>query len=84
MNKFTLSPDEFRAIREQADLSYSQLGAILGITDRSTIRQFESGHRPIPTPTAICMVFIDLRLLPNRLTEWQLMRQVFEPAEENA
>lgn len=54
-----MTPDQFRQIREAADLSRSQLAAILRIKEVKTIWRYEHGERDISGPVSLLMEMIE-------------------------
>lgn len=50
-----MTPSEFKAIRLRAGLTQSQLADKLRISDKRTIRYWESGERPISGPVSLLM-----------------------------
>jgi DNA-binding transcriptional regulator YiaG len=59
-----LTPTEFKSIRERAGLTQSGLAARLRMSDRRTIRYWETGGRPISGPVSILMELLDAGKLP--------------------
>lgn len=54
-----MTPEHFRRIREAADLSRSQLAAILRIKEVKTIYRYEHGEREISGPVSLLMEMIE-------------------------
>lgn len=54
-----MSPASFKAIRERAGLTQSQLADFLRISDRRTIRYWETGERPVSGPVSLLMELLD-------------------------
>ena len=54
-----MTPDQFRQIREEADLSRSQLAKILRIKEVKTIYRYEHGEREISGPVSLLMEMIE-------------------------
>jgi DNA-binding transcriptional regulator YiaG len=50
---------EFKAIRERAGLTQSGLAAFLRISDKRTVRYWETGERPITGPVSLLMELLD-------------------------
>jgi DNA-binding transcriptional regulator YiaG len=50
-----MTPSEFKAIRLRAGLTQSQLADRLRISDKRTIRYWETGERPISGPVSLLM-----------------------------
>jgi DNA-binding transcriptional regulator YiaG len=50
-----VTPSEFKAIRLRAGLTQSQLADRLRISDKRTIRYWETGERPISGPVSLLM-----------------------------
>lgn len=52
-----MTPQEFRTTRRLLGLSSAQMGAALEFSGDPgrTVRQYESGRRPIPGPVAVAM-----------------------------
>ncbi len=53
------TPTTFKAIRERAGLTQSGLAAFLRISDRRTIRYWETGERPVSGPVSFLMELLD-------------------------
>jgi DNA-binding transcriptional regulator YiaG len=54
-----MTPAQFKAIREQADLTQTALAARLRISDNRSVRRWEAGDRAISGPVTILMELID-------------------------
>lgn len=54
-----MSADEFKAIRLRAGLTQTQLADALHISDRRTVRYWETGERPVTGPVSILMQLLD-------------------------
>lgn len=54
-----MTPEHFRQIREEADLSRSQLAKILRIKEVKTIYRYEHGEREISGPVSLLMEMIE-------------------------
>lgn len=54
-----MTPEQFRQIREAADLSRAQLAKILRIKEVKTIYRYEHGEREISGPVSLLMEMID-------------------------
>ncbi len=54
-----MTPTTFKAIRERAGLTQSGLAAFLRISDRRTIRYWETGERPVSGPVSFLMELLD-------------------------
>lgn len=54
-----MMPTAFKAIRERAGLTQSQLADFLRISDRRTIRYWETGERPVSGPVSLLMELLD-------------------------
>ncbi len=54
-----MTPATFKAIRERAGLTQSGLAAFLRISDRRTIRYWETGERPVSGPVSLLMELLD-------------------------
>jgi DNA-binding transcriptional regulator YiaG len=50
-----MTPTEFKSIRLRAGLTQSQLADRLRISDKRTIRYWETGERPISGPVSLLM-----------------------------
>ncbi len=50
-----MTPSTFKTIRERAGLTQSGLAAFLRISDRRTIRYWETGERPVSGPVSFLM-----------------------------
>lgn len=61
-----MTPTEIIAIRNRYGLTQSGLAALLRISDRRTIRRWESGEIPITGPASIILELMDNDELPNR------------------
>lgn len=61
-----MTPAELLAIRNRYGLTQSGLAALLRISDRRTIRRWESGEIPITGPASIILELMDSDELPNR------------------
>lgn len=54
-----MTPEQFRQIREAADLSRAQLAKILRIKEVKTIYRYEHGEREISGPVSLLMEMIE-------------------------
>jgi len=54
-----MTPDTFKAIRNRAGLTQSQLASFLRISDRRAIRYWEQGERAISGPVSFLMELLD-------------------------
>lgn len=61
-----MSPAEIKAIRERARLTQTELAALLRISDKRTVRRWETGEVPISGPASIILELLDKDELPNR------------------
>lgn len=61
-----MSPTELKAIRQRYGLTQTELADLLRISDRKTIRRWESGERPVSGPASIVLELMDSDDLPNR------------------
>ena len=50
-----MTPQEFKRIRSDLDLSQQEMADKLGIGSSRAIRYYESGQRPISGPVAVLM-----------------------------
>ena len=50
-----MTPQEFRAAREQLGLSKAALARILGVSSGRTVAMWEHGERPVTGPVALAM-----------------------------
>lgn len=55
-----MTPQDFRTIRHQAGMSFTQCADYLQNTTRS-VRRYEDGTRPIPGPVAVLMGMLEKR-----------------------
>jgi DNA-binding transcriptional regulator YiaG len=56
-----MQPDEVKAARLQLGMTQQQLAHALGLTGdtaKDTVRQWESGRRPISGPAAQCLRYL--------------------------
>lgn len=61
-----MTPTEIIAIRNRYGLTQSGLATLLRMSDRRTIRRWESGEIPITGPASIILELMDSDELPNR------------------
>ena len=61
-----MTPNRIRDIRKDNDLSYTQLAAILRVSDLRTVRRWEKGQVPISGPASILLELIETDELPDR------------------
>ena len=61
-----MTPNRIRDIRKGNDLSYTQLAAILRVSDLRTVRRWEKGQVPISGPASILLELIETDELPDR------------------
>ena len=54
-----MTPATFKSIRERAGLTQSGLAAFLRISDKRTVRYWETGERPVSGPVSILMELLD-------------------------
>lgn len=59
-----MTPTTFKAIRERAGLTQSGLAALLRISDKRTIRRYETGEREISGPVSLLMELLDAGQIP--------------------
>lgn len=61
-----MTPERIRDIRKGNGLSYTQLAAILRVSDLRTVRRWEKGQVPISGPASILLELIEADELPDR------------------
>lgn len=54
-----MTPAEFKAIRVRAGLTQAQLATFLRISDKRTVRYWETGERPVTGPVSLLMELLD-------------------------
>lgn len=59
-----MTPTTFKSIRQRAGLTQSGLADLLRISDKRSIRRWETGEREISGPVAILMELIDAHCYP--------------------
>lgn len=59
-----MTPEAFKAIRQRAGLTQTELAARLRIEDLRTIRRYEAGERAISGPVSLLMELLDDGELP--------------------
>lgn len=59
MTAYFVNPQEFRQIRESANLTRTELAKFLGVSSISTITNYETGRTQMPLPTFLrfCSIF---------------------------
>lgn len=50
-----MTPTDFRAARQQLDLSQNTLARLLRVSSARTVRRWEKGERDIPGPAVVAM-----------------------------
>jgi DNA-binding transcriptional regulator YiaG len=75
--KKALSPKEVRFLRHEMNLTQSQLGDVLGVTDQSVAR-WEKGETTIPGPADLLIRVVYLGHLSEKIDVVQLSRQLRE------
>lgn len=60
-----MTPQDFRTIRQQAGMSFTQCADYLQNTTRS-VRRYEDGTRPIPGPVSRLMKMLDELHTPGK------------------
>lgn len=61
-----MTPAEIKAIRERARLTQAELADLLRISDRRTVRRWETGDVPVSGPASIILELMAADELPNR------------------
>ena len=61
-----MTPTELKAIRVRYGLTQSGLAALLRISDKRTVRRWETGETPVSGPASIILELMDADELPNR------------------
>ena len=64
-----MTPATFKAIRQRAGLTQSQLASLLRIADGRAIRRWEAGERQVSGPVTILMEMLDAGRLPAPLPD---------------
>jgi DNA-binding transcriptional regulator YiaG len=54
-----MTADKFKAIRERAGLTQSQLAALLRVSGKRTVGYWEAGERAISGPVSLLMELLD-------------------------
>jgi DNA-binding XRE family transcriptional regulator len=62
----TMTPTQFKSIRVRADLTQSELADFLRISDRRSIRYWETGERQISGPVSYLMELLDSGVISAR------------------
>lgn len=59
MTAYFINPEQFRQIRESANLTKTELAKFLGVSSISTITNYESGRTQMPLPLflKLCCIF---------------------------
>ncbi len=63
-NLHSMTPAQFKTIRQRVGLSQSGLARALRVEDVRTIRRYETGERAISGPVTLLMELIDAGLIP--------------------
>lgn len=66
-----MTTERFEAIRKRANdgkpLTYTQLGRLLRVHDRRTVRRWETGQRDISGPVSVLMELLDAKRIPKAM-----------------
>lgn len=65
-----MAPSEIISIRKRAGLTQSSLAALLRISDKRTVRRWETGETPITGPASILLEMLDKGELPERYFQY--------------
>ena len=58
-----MTPATFKAIRQQLGLTQTELAAFLRISDRRTVRYWETGDRSISGPVSFLMELLEAGII---------------------
>lgn len=61
-----MAPETVKEIREAAGLTQPGLAALLGISDKRTVRRWETGETPITGPARLVLEMLAAGELPAR------------------